>query len=193
MTAFRPWEAAPSGSPAMLADRMAAIVPVIETERLRLRAPRIGDFPIYARFLIDAGDVAGASDADREEAWLDFCQLVACWPLRGFGPWTVEPRAGGTVIAAIVLNHEYSDPEIELGWAVAPAVEGQGIATEAARAARVHVFTTMGLPTLVSYIDPVNTRSIAVATRLGATRDPMAEATIGHDCHVYRHQPEFAQ
>jgi len=193
MTAIRPWEAAPQGAMAALVDRMAASVPVINTERLRLRAPRIGDFPIYARFLIDNGDVADASDADREEAWLDFCQLVACWPLRGYGPWTVEPRTGGAPIAAIVLNHEYGDPEIELGWAVAPSAEGKGIATEAARAARAHVFAMMGLATLVSYIDPVNTRSVAVATRLGATRDPRAEAALGDDCLVYRHQPEFAR
>lgn len=193
MTAVRPWEVAPDGAMAALADRMAALVPMIETERLRLRAPRIGDFPIYARFLIDDADLAQAPEPVREEAWLDFCQLVACWPLRGFGPWTVEPRAGGAPVAAIVLNHEYGDPEIELGWAVAPSAEGQGIATEAAKAARARIFGTIGLATLVSYIDPANTRSVGVAIRLGATRDPRAEAALGNDCHVFRHQPEFAR
>ncbi len=185
---MRPWEASPSGSAALLADRFAALVPVIATDRFCLRAPRIGDFPIYARFLIDT-DPAQAQAEMREQAWLDFCQIAACWPLRGYGSWTVEDRAGAAV-GAVVLNHEYGDPEVEIGWAVAAGAEGQGIATEAARAARRHLFDAMGFDTLVSYIDPENARSLAVATRLGAIRDPQAEAAIGHDCLVYRHQPQ---
>ncbi|WP_128514813.1 GNAT family N-acetyltransferase [Tabrizicola thermarum] len=188
----RPWEAPPlTGAATVRADRFAALVPVIETDRLRLRAPGIGDFPIYARFLIDDA-LDSATEDDRESAWLDFCQLVASWPLRGFGPWTVEDRTGRPA-GAVVVNHEYGDPELELGWVVARGHEGQGIATEAARAARAWLFATQGVATLVSYIDPANAASVAVAERLGARRDPVAEAAIGHDCLVYRHQPETAR
>ncbi|MCU0829253.1 MAG: GNAT family N-acetyltransferase [Tabrizicola sp.] len=185
---IRPWEAPPTGPAAVQAERFAALVPVIATERLRLRAPRIDDFPIYARFLIDA-DPAAADDEAREEAWLDFCQIVASWPLRGFGSWTADDKQGHAV-GAVVLNHEFGDPEVELGWAVAEGVEGQGIAIEATRAARAHLFGAMGFATLVSYIDPVNTRSIAVAERLGAVRDAKAEAVLNDEILVYRHSPE---
>ena len=189
---IRPWENPPPiGAAAVRTGRFAALVPVIETDRLRLRAPGIGDFPIYARFLID-DTLDSATEDDREAAWLDFCQLVASWPLRGLGPWTIEDRTGQPV-GAVVVNHEYGDPEVELGWAVARDHEGQGIATEAARAARAWLFATQGLATLVSYIDPANAASVAVARRLGASRDPVAEAAIGHDCLVYRHLPETAR
>lgn len=184
----RPWEAPPTGPAAVLADRFAALVPVITTDRLRLRAPQIGDFPIYARFLIDT-DLTAADDEAREEAWLDFCQIVASWPLRGFGSWTADDRQGGAV-GAVVLNHEFGDPEVELGWAVAEGAEGQGIATEATRAVRSHLFGAMGFASLVSYIDPVNARSVAVAKRLGARRDPQAEAALNNEILVYRHSPE---
>lgn len=187
---IRPWEQPPLGQAAALADRIAAQVPVIETGRFRLRAPRIGDFPIYARFLID-GDLAAAAEDDREEAWLDFCQIVASWPLRGYGSWTVEDRTG-RALGAVVVNHEFGDPEVELGWAVAADAEGQGVATETARAARAHLFGMVGFGTLVSYIDPVNARSVAVAERLGATRDREAEAALGDEILVYRHRPETA-
>ena len=188
----RPWEAPPTPGPfAARVDRFAALVPVIETDRFHLRAPRIGDFPIYARFLIDEA-VDAAADDSRESAWLDFCQLVASWPLRGFGSWTVEDRAGQPV-GAVVVNHEFGDPEVELGWVVAEGREGNGIATEAARGARAWLFATQGLATLVSYIDPANAASVAVAARLGASRDPVAEAAIGHDCLVFRHLPEIAR
>ncbi|MFM7443259.1 MAG: GNAT family N-acetyltransferase, partial [Tabrizicola sp.] len=120
----RPWEAPPTGAAAARVDRFAALVPVIATERLRLRAPRIGDFPIYARFLIDS-DLDAAPETQREEAWLDFCQIIASWPLRGFGSWTADNRIGQAV-GAVVVNHEFGDPEVELGWTVAKDAEGQG-------------------------------------------------------------------
>lgn len=187
----RPWETPPKGAAAERAARFAALVPVIATPRLRLRAPRIGDFPIYARFLIDT-DLDDAAPEDREEAWLDFCQIVASWPLRGCGSWTAEDRDGRAVGAAVV-NHEFGDPEVELGWAVARGAEGQGIATEAARAARAHLFGEMGLASVVSYIDPGNARSVAVAEGLGAARDPQAEAALNDAILVYRHRPETAR
>jgi RimJ/RimL family protein N-acetyltransferase len=188
---MRPWETPPTGPAAALADRFAALVPVIATERLQLRAPGIGDFPIYARFLIDT-DLEAAPEDQREEAWLDFCQIVASWPLRGFGSWTAEDW-DGRAVGAVVLNHEFGDPEVELGWAVAMDAEGKGIAFEAARAVRSHLFGALGFETLVSYIDPVNARSIAVAERLGAVRDPQAEAALNEEILVYRHRPETAR
>ncbi len=186
---LHPWEMPSDGGNGARARLIAGAVPEIVTARLRLRAPEIGDFPVYARFVDD-----GALESDvAEEAWLDFCQLVASWPLRGFGPWTIVPRGGGAPLGGIVLNHEYGDPEVELGWVLVPDAEGRGIATEAARAVRAHAFGVMGFATLVSYIDAGNPRSIAVAERLGARRDAAAEARPGIDCLVYRHQPEIAE
>jgi RimJ/RimL family protein N-acetyltransferase len=185
---MQPWQQPATGPTAAIAAGIAALVPRIVTERFRLRAPQIGDFPVYARFMIDDQDVSAAPEAEAEAAWLDFCQLVASWPLRGFGPWTIEPRTGGEALGAIVLNHEFGDPEVEIGWVLAHGAEGQGIATEAARAACAHAFGQMGFATLVSYIDADNARSIAVAERLGAQRDPAAEArVISHNCLVFRH------
>jgi RimJ/RimL family protein N-acetyltransferase len=189
--ALQPWMMPSDGGSAARVRQIAATVPVIETARLRLRAPQIGDFPVYARFVIE-GALAAATDEVAEEAWLDFCQLIACWHLRGFGPWTIEPRSGGAAVGAIVVNHEFGDAEVELGWVLAADAEGRGLATEAACAARAHCFGAMGFQTLVSYIAAGNARSIAVASRLGAVRDHVAEARIAHHCLVYRHQPETA-
>jgi RimJ/RimL family protein N-acetyltransferase len=52
--------------------------------------------------------------------------------------------------------------------------EGRGIAQEAARAALDWTWAHTGLASLVSYIDPRNHRSIRLAERLGARRDPAA-------------------
>jgi RimJ/RimL family protein N-acetyltransferase len=180
----RPWEAPPTGHTVAFADRMAAVVPVITTDRFRLRAPRIGDFPVYARFLTDDAPLDTVAEDVREEAWLDFCQIVASWPLRGYGSWTVEGRDSGAALGAIILNHEFGDPEVELGWTVALGHEGQGIATEAAKAVRDHAFGALGMGRLVSYIDPENAASIRVAERLGARR-----AADHEGCQVWVHHP----
>jgi RimJ/RimL family protein N-acetyltransferase len=89
-------------------------------------------------------------------------------------------------------------PEKEIGWSVwAPEAEGKGLAFEAAQAARAWAYGTLGWTTAVSYIDPANARSIALARRLGATRDPEAPLIDGYtpeNTLVFRHPaPERLQ
>lgn len=182
-----PWEKPSTGAASALAEQFASLVPAIDTGRLHLRAPRIEDFPIYARFMLDEPSPGGDK---HEAAWLDFCQLVAGWNLRGFGAWTLEAKHDGTRLGAIVVNHEFGDPEVEIGWVLVPEAEGRGYATEAARRALDYAFGPLGFKTLVSYVHHHNARSIAVAERLGATRDPAAEAALDHACLVFRHRPE---
>ncbi len=67
-----------------------------------------------------------------------------------------------------------------------PEGEGKGYAFEAANAVLDWAFLTREMPTLVSYIAPQNARSIALAERLGATRDTEAKAPNEGDL-VYRH------
>ena len=61
----------------------------------------------------------------------------------------------------------------------------------AAAAARDHAFGALGWETAVSYIDPDNIRSVALAERLGARHDPEARGPGENSCLVYRHpRPE---
>ena len=70
---------------------------------------------------------------------------------------------------------------------LAEGSEGHGYATEAAAAMRDWAFETLNLTTLVSYFDPQNGRSIAVATRLGAVLDDAAPRQDAEDL-VFRHR-----
>ncbi|SPH16635.1 hypothetical protein DEA8626_00145 [Defluviimonas aquaemixtae] len=185
---IRPWEQPPTGAAADVAATLAAAIPVIETERLTLRAPRIGDFGAYAEIYM-SDRWPGHHAATREEVWLDYCQMIAGWLLRGTGVMAIERREGGALLGFVILNHEYGDPELELGWVLTAEAEGRGYATEAARALRDDA-AAMGLTELVSYIDPENARSVRVAERLGARRDKAAEAGIAHPVLAYRHPRE---
>ncbi|MBW4709286.1 GNAT family N-acetyltransferase [Roseobacter sp. YSTF-M11] len=186
MTAY-PCETPAIGPAATLAAQFQSLVPVLETRRLRLRAPHIGDFEHYAEITVGARGKHILEDPTREAAWYDFTQMVAGWTLRGHGLWTVELRSGGTVAGFVLLGFEPGDPEPELGFMMRASAEGRGYAREAALAARDYGYAVLELPSLVSTIAPANTRSRLLAERLGAARDPQLEAALQDDILVYRH------
>ncbi|MFV0387049.1 GNAT family N-acetyltransferase [Paracoccus sp. (in: a-proteobacteria)] len=179
---IRPWLTPPTGPRADLAARIAAPVPVIETERLRLRAPRIGDFETWEAIVRDAGGTGPDNAVAPAGAWLEFCELVAGWILRGHGLFAAETRKDARLVGFITLDHEQGDPEPELGWFLIPEARGIGLATEGATAIRDLAFGRLAMPALVSYADPDNAPSIAVARRLGATAEGPCDG-----CAVLRH------
>lgn len=164
---------------------LAAVVPALETERLILRAPRAEDFQILRSiWLTDRSQFIGGP-YNEEDAWLDFAQATAGWLLRGLGYWTVTRRTDGEVLGLIGIGQETTDPELEFGWVVTDAAEGNGFAFEACTAVRDYGFKTIGLKTLVSFIDTRNSRSIALANRLGAVDDTPDDWS--HEDLVFRH------
>jgi RimJ/RimL family protein N-acetyltransferase len=183
-----PWLHPPQGPSAALAHAFAAAVPVITTDRLSLRAPGLHDYPAYEAVFTShrAQYMGGPFDAD--EAFADFCQGVAGWMLRGAGMWTVTLAGDDAALGWVFLWQEMGDPEPEMGWVLTEAAEGQGYATEAARAVMPHAIRLFGKGGFVSYIDAGNPASVAVAIRLGARRDERAEAAMADpDLVIYRH------
>lgn len=162
-------------------------VPMIATERLVLRAPRLADFEDYAAFFASPRSVHEDGPLDRRGAWREFAAGAAGWMLRGYGAWSVEERATGAYCGEVGLFHPADYPEAEIGWTLIEPFEGRGYAHEAALAARGFAYGPMGMTTLVSYVAPANARSIRLAERLGAVLDPAAPHPVGDPCLVYRH------
>lgn len=161
----------PSGPAADAAATHRASVPVLETARLRLRAPTLADLPAWTE--IYANWPTGAMNA--ETAWEEFSYYTGAWMLHGHGLWAVELH-DGTLVGFTHIGLEWDDWEPELGWMFITEHHGHGYATEAAQAARSYGLDL--LDTFVSYIDPANTRSSKVAARLSARRDTAMEAQI---------------
>ncbi|MFV0473075.1 MAG: GNAT family N-acetyltransferase [Pikeienuella sp.] len=184
-----PHERPAAGPAAAMAAAMQAGIPAIETARLRLRAPRIEDFALYAEIAISPRGLGLFGETpSRRDVWRDFAQMVATWILRGHGVWTVETREGGAPLGFILLGFEAGDHEPELGYVFAESAEGRGFAREAAEAALAHGREALALPALVSTIEPGNRRSIRLAERLGGARDRAAEAAHGNRVRVYRYE-----
>lgn len=182
----RPETAAPCAD---RARAMQDLVPVLETERLVLRAPVLEDFPRFAEIVLSPQGKTWGNPQSRQEAWYGFLQLSATWYLRGTGAWVLTLRETGAVLGFSQISPEPDDEEHELGWILAAEHQGQGFATEAARAIRDHALGAMELPSLVSYIYASNARSRAVADRLGAVQDTPADWPHT-DTLVFRHHPK---
>jgi RimJ/RimL family protein N-acetyltransferase len=182
------WLLPPVGAAAGIAAAVAAAVPVIETARLRLRAPMIGDYPAYRDvFMSDRAHYIGGPFS-AEDAYADFCQGIAGWSLRGAGMWTLTLAHDDAPLGWIYLWQEMDDPEPEIGWVLTAEAEGKGFAHEAALAVLPHAVALFGADGFVSYIDAGNAPSVRLAVRLGAVRDPVAEAAYGEaGLQIYRH------
>ena len=165
---------------------------VLTTDRLRLRAPEPADAAACVAYYTSDRRARADGRLTPDAASERFADACAHWTREGYGRFVVEDTASGTVIGLIGPHCPAGYPEPELAWHIwSDAAEGQGYAFEAASAARAHAFETLGWTTAVSYIRPRNTRSRALAARLGATRDAAADwpAEVGLH-HCYRHTPE---
>ncbi len=171
----------------------ALTIPMLETERTRLRAPRMSDFKAFAAHCASDRALFSTGRLGRGQAWREFSAAVGGWALQGHGAWSIEARSGGTYWGEIAITQPAEFPEVELGWTLMAPAEGKGIAFEAAQAVLRWAFAARGLTTLVSYITPENTRSIRLAERLGAVHDPDAPLPDGETAAqtlVYRHAQE---
>lgn len=94
----------------------------------------------------------------------------------GFGPWAIEaPRISpliGRVGGRRVATGLPCAPCVELVWRIGRPWQGQGFATEAARAAISDLFEVHGVAEVVAVTATTNAASIAVMEKLGMTRDP---------------------
>lgn len=151
------------------------MVPVLETERLRLRGHVLSDFESSARMWADAGVTRhiGGRPSTREESWRRFMTFPGHWMLMGYGYWLIEERASGAYVGdgGFATFHRdlgaYSFDAPEQGWALTPAMHGKGYATEAAQAMLRWAVQHFRRTDFVCMISPENAPSIRVAEKLG--------------------------
>lgn len=163
------------------------IVPTLTTERLTLRAHTPDDYPAYEALMVSDRSRFMGGPYSPKTAWGVFCHDVACWALFGHGALAVD--LDGQFIGQVGISAGPLFPERELGWTVLADHEGKGFMTEAATALRAWFYKNF-TGRLVSYVDPGNTRSIAVAERLGAVLDPTAPVQDPGDLVFLHPQPE---
>lgn len=155
--------------------RPSVEVPVLVTERLRLRGHRLNDFadctamwtdPLVFRHI-------GGKPFTQEEVWTRLLRYVGHWAWLGFGYWAVEEKASGQFIGELGFGDFKRDikPSLkdmpELGWALVSQAHGKGYATEGVRAAIAWGDKHFGPIRTACLIHPENVASVRVAEKCG--------------------------
>ena len=106
------------------------------------------------------------------DAWRSFAGAIGAWELLPAGMFAVIETASGEWAGRVgpVMPHLW--PVKEVGWGLSRRFEGRGYALEAAVACIDFVFDELGWATVSHLIAEENTRSQALARRLGS--EPVA-------------------
>lgn len=167
--------------------------PTIETERLRLRAHRVDDYPTGMAIWSDPEVVRyiTAEPLDGEAVWKRLLQYAGLWSLLGYGSWAIEEKASGCHVGDIGFVDfrrdivPSLDGKLEFGWVLAPEAHGRGYASEAVMAISAWGQTHFPERRMVCIISPENRRSIRVAEKAGFL--PWQETTYrGKPITVFR-------
>jgi RimJ/RimL family protein N-acetyltransferase len=108
------------------------------------------------------------------------------WRDRGYGQSAVLDRESGAFLGRIGLHHWAAWDEVELGYVLAAAAQGRGLAAEGSRAWIEWARSAPGIDHLIAVIDPRNAPSIALAGRLGFSLDRPDVTPSGAPVLVYR-------
>lgn len=158
-----------------MTDTATLGVPVIETERCRLRAKTLEDFPFYRDLWADpeVTRFIGGGARSEEDTWAKFLRTAGCWKLLGYGYWALEEKSSGELIGQVGFG-EFKRTltptlkgTLEIGWVLSPAAYGKGYASEAAQAAVRWGDEAFPGKVMSCIIDPAHAASIRVAEKCG--------------------------
>jgi len=141
-------------------------IPVLETERLLLRAPRLGDAKIVATLANDrriAENTARIPHPYRRADAEDF--IAAANQAGGETVFVVTLRDGGIIGACGLMAPENQNPEI--GYWLGVKHWGKGYATEAVRALIDHAFTDLDCEAVQAAARVTNPASRRVLEKCG--------------------------
>jgi ribosomal-protein-alanine N-acetyltransferase len=145
----------------------------LRTERLVLRGWRAADREPFAALNADPVVMEHfPAPMTRAESDALVDRITAHWQEHGFGLWAAEVEgvfAGFIGLARVGFDADFA-PAVEVGWRLARAQWGKGLASEGARAALGHAFQSLALDEVVSFTAVRNARSWRVMERIGMAR-----------------------
>lgn len=167
------------------------MIPTLRTERLVMRPPSPEAAAAYITYKTSERSRFTGGPISEARAWSAYAAEFGHWALRGFGRWMLHDAVTDEVLGHVGCWYPEGWPERELSWTVYAGAEGRGLAFEAATAARAFAYRQFEWRTAISVIDPANTRSIALAERLGAVHEGRINHAELGEMGVWRH-PEAA-
>lgn len=168
---------------------------VMESARLRLRRPTLGDAPtLFERYAKDPEVTRYLAwrpheDVTRTEAFLQRC--IAAWEKGEVFPWVLILRSEDAPIGMIELRMQ--GHRAEIGYVLARSPWGRGYMTEAAHAVVEWALSQPGVFRLWAVCDVENVASARLLEKLGMRREGILSRWIIHpnvseqprDCYCY--------
>ena len=145
-------------------------IPTLRTERLTLRPPAAGDFPVYRDFYADAeasklyGGPLTPALARRKLA-----NDLGHWERHGHGMWSVVVRGGGAMVGGCGLVWPAQWPRRELTWWIVPSARRNGYALEASRAVVRWGYDVLGWDVVETHMNDDNAPARGLGERLGGS------------------------
>lgn len=187
----------PGGSPTSVIELNAAginydaYMTEIETPRLRLRRWIDDDFePLVAMCADPRVMEFFPSIFSRRETEAMWRRIHEHHVQYGFGPWAME--VDGEFAGTLGLNwipfETHFTPCVEIGYRLRCEFWGRGLATEAGHAALQYGFEFLGLPEIVAFTLPANTRSRRVIEKIGLVFSEEFDHPLIGEGHPMRRQ-----
>ena len=150
----------------------------LRTSRLIMRPHAVEDFEPSARLWSEEEVVRHISGrpSTREESWSRVLRYIGHWSALRYGYWAVFEAATGRFAGEVGFAdyHREIEPSLqgmpELGWVIAPHLQGRGYANEAVLAAIEWGERHLAAPRIACMIAPENAVSIRVAEKSGFVR-----------------------
>ena len=149
--------------------------PEIITDRLTLSplsAADSGDLFAY-RSLPEVCRYQSWEPASLQDA-VDFIESLASTEFDTPGTWFqlgIRLSESGNLIGDLGVHFMEDGKQVEIGFTLAPALQRQGLATEAVVGLLDHLFGTLGKHRVTASIDPRNTASVGLANRVGMRQE----------------------
>jgi RimJ/RimL family protein N-acetyltransferase len=152
---------------------MSVTESLIETERLVMRPPVLGDFEDLYGMWSDSEVVQHITGTalTREDVWARLLRSIGHWAALGFGHWTVTDKHSGGFVGQVGFVQymrglgEDFDQAPEIGWTLAKSAQRLGYAAEAVAAALRWAEVRWPNAETVCIISPDNAPSLKLANK----------------------------
>ena len=150
---------------------------ILETSRLTVRYITVQDAPALVPILSDSEvmhySIIGVHSQKQIKQFIE--QRLLSYLERGFGLYALIHKQEKLLIGycGFFIQSVEQQQEVEIGYRLAKKYWGQGLATEAAQEILQYGQTRFNFKRFICLIEPANTRSIRVATKLGMKLEKM--------------------
>ncbi|MFK7859584.1 MAG: GNAT family N-acetyltransferase [Granulosicoccus sp.] len=172
-------------------------VPVLESDRLRLRAHTARDYPSVASMWADPVVVKFITGVPStpSESWSRVLRYAGLWQLLGYGYWLVESREDSRFLGEVGFADfkrgvdTSMDNVPEAGWVFKTSESGCGYASEAVNRMLVWADEVANFSKTVCLFDPEHSASLNVARKVGYAEPAHIELSSGPALLMWRDSP----